>query len=130
MEAIRDMSWMRQLALSSVERFELRGFGISIVSVPPTSAHHGDRFRYRLLAIDPGIGKPILSVDLESDILGDYCLSLQLGAEHKILARFDTPPSLGDFRLRAIAEAEAVLPARPEGAARSEPGRGRKAKPR
>ncbi|MDP3176360.1 MAG: hypothetical protein Q8M76_00565 [Spirochaetaceae bacterium] len=126
MEAIRDLSWMRQLALSSVERFELRGFGIAIVSVPPTSAHHGDRFRYRLLAFDPGLGKPILSIDLESDILGDFCLSLQFGAEHKILARFDAPPSLEEFRSRAIAEAEAALPAQPEAKLQPKP----KPKPR
>jgi hypothetical protein len=113
MEALSDMTWLRQLALSSVERFELRGFGIAVVSMPPTPSHHEDRFRYRLLAFDPTLGKPVLSVDLESDILGDYCLSLQLGKEHRVLARYDFPPALPDFRARALAEAEALLPASP-----------------
>ena len=119
MEAIRDMTWLRQLALSSVERFELRGFGIALVSLPLTPSHHEDRYRYRLLAFDPGLGKPVLSVDLESDILGDFCLSLQLGAEHRVLARYDAPPPLPEFRERAMAEAEALLPAFPSVPARS-----------
>jgi hypothetical protein len=119
MEAISDMTWLRQLALSSVERFELRGFGIAVVSLPPTPAHHEDRFRYRLLAFDPTLGKPVLSVDLESDILGDYCLSLQAGKEHRVLARYDFPPALAEFRERAIAEAEAALPSAPSVPARS-----------
>ncbi|HOX31205.1 MAG TPA: hypothetical protein PLB91_02685 [Spirochaetales bacterium] len=113
MEAIRDLSWMRQLALSSVERSELRGFGIALVSVPPTQARHAERFRYRLLAFDPALGKPVLSVDLESDILGDYCLAVQEGSRHEILARFDSPPSLEEFRSRALSEADARLPKAP-----------------
>ncbi len=113
MEAIKDLSWLRQLALSSVERFDLRGYGIAVISLPPTPAHHEERFRYRLLAFDPKLGKPVLSVDLESDILGDYCLALQTAAEHRVIARYDSPPSLPEFRSRALAEAEAALPASP-----------------
>jgi hypothetical protein len=113
MEPIRDLTWLRQLALSSVERFELRGFGMALVSLPPTAARHEERFRYRLLAFDPGLGKPVLSVDLESDILGDYCLAIQAGPEHRVLARYDSPPSLPEFRERALAEAEAALPSSP-----------------
>jgi hypothetical protein len=113
MEAISDLTWLRQLSLSSVERFELRGFGIALVSIAPTPTHHEERFRYRLLAFDPTIGKPVLSVDLESDILGDFCLSLAFGREHRVLARYDSPPSLAEFRARALAEADALLPASP-----------------
>ena len=80
MEPISDLSWLRQLSFSSVERFELRGFGIAVVSMPPTPSRHEERFRYRLLAFDPGLGKPVLSIDLESDILGDFCLSSNAGA--------------------------------------------------
>jgi hypothetical protein len=110
MEALSDMTWLRQIALSSVERFELHGFGMALVSLPPTPTHHEERFRYRLLAFDPGLGKPVLSVDLESGILGDYCLALQVGREHTVLARYDFPPSLEEFRERARAEADAALP--------------------
>ncbi len=113
MEAIRDLSWMRHLALSSVERWELRGFGIALISVPPTRAHHEERFRYRLLAFDPGLGKPVLSVDLESDILGDCCLSVTTASSYDVLARYDSPPGLADFRARAVAEIETRLPAAP-----------------
>jgi hypothetical protein len=113
MEALSDLSWLRQVSLSTVERFELRGFGIALVSMPPTAAHHEERFRYRFLAFDPGLGKPVLSVDLESDILGDFCLSVQTGLEHRVLVRYDSPPSLAEFRSRALAEAEALLPSSP-----------------
>jgi hypothetical protein len=113
MEAIRDLSWLRQLYGSSVERFELRGFGIALVSLPPTAEHHEERFRYRLLAFDPGMGKPVLSVDLECDILGEYCLTRHVGNEYSVLARYDSPPSMPEFRARALAEAEAALPASP-----------------
>ncbi len=113
MEPIKDLSWLRQLSLSSVERFALHGFGMVLVSMPPTPAHHDERFRYRLLAFDPGLGKPVLSIDLETDILGDFCLSVQAGSEHRVLARYDLPPSLAEFRSRAVAEAESVLPSSP-----------------
>ncbi len=110
MEALSDLTWLRQLSLYPTERLELHGFGIAIVSIPPTPARHEERFRYRLLAFDPGLGKPVLSVDLESDILGDFCLSLQSGREHRVIARYDAPPGMEEFRARAIAEAEAALP--------------------
>jgi len=111
MEALRDLTWVRQLLLPSVERLELRGFHLAIVSVPATAVRHGDRFRYRLLAIDPSLGRPVLSVDLESDILGDYCLSVQLASEHQVLARYDRLPGIEEFRQQALAEAERRLPA-------------------
>jgi len=112
-EPISDLTWIRQLSLSSVERLSIKGFGIALVSIPTTPLHHEERFKYRLLAFDPWLGKPVLSVDLESDILGGFCLALQLGREHRILARYDSPPSLPEFRERALAEAEAALPQAP-----------------
>jgi len=118
-EAISDLTWLRQLSLSSVERFELHGFGMALVSLPPTASRHEDRFRYRLLAFDPSLGKPVMSVDLESDILGDYCLAVQAGRDHRVVARYDSPPSLEEFRERAMAEAADALPASP-----SQPQRG------
>jgi hypothetical protein len=55
----------------------------------------------------------VLSVDLESDILGDFCLAVQTSGEHRVLARYDSPPSLEEFRERALAEAESALPSSP-----------------
>ena len=113
MEAISDLTWLRQLSLSSVERFEFRGFGMALVSLAPTPARHEERFRYRLLAFDPALGKPVVSIDLESDILGDYCLAVQSGRDHRVVARYDSPPSLEEFRERAMDAAAAALPASP-----------------
>jgi hypothetical protein len=110
---VQDLSWLRQLAIAAPERFQLRGFDIAVFAIPPTSGHHEERFRYRLLAFDPGLGKPILSVDLEHDILGEWFLSTQSGTAYSIIARYDEPPTLADFRCRAVALAEASLPASP-----------------
>ncbi len=107
MEAIRDMSWMRQLALGKVEHFELGGYRFALLTVPETAIHHGDRFRFRLLGFDPSLDRPFLSVDLESDILGDYVLSVEFKGARHVLDHFDNPPSLAEFRSRAVAEAEA-----------------------
>jgi len=123
MEAIRDLTWLRQLALSSVERFSLQGYQMALVSVTPTPSHHEERFRYRLLAFDPAIGKPVLSVDLECDILGDFCLSLQTADEHRVLARYDGPPSLADFRDRALSAVQTLLPPTPGPAGSGSPAR-------
>jgi hypothetical protein len=112
-EPISDLTWIRQLSLSSVERLSIRGFDVALISIPHNPLRHDERFRYRLLAFDPWLGKPVVSVDLECDILGDFCLSIQIGREHRVLARYDSPPSLGEFRERALAEAEAVLPLSP-----------------
>lgn len=113
MEALKDFSWIRQLSLYAKERFELRGFHIVLVAVPATETHHDGRFRYRLLALDPALGRPVLSIDLESDILGDYCLSIELAEGRRVLARYDELPRLGDFRAAAFAEAERALPSGP-----------------
>jgi hypothetical protein len=126
MEAISDLTWLRQLSLSSVERFEFRGFGMALVSLAPTPARHEERFRYRLLAFDPALGKPVVSVDLESDILGDYCLAVQAGREHKVVARYDSMPSLEEFRERAMGEAAEALPASPSQAPQRGPARKRR----
>jgi hypothetical protein len=112
-EPISDLTWIRQLSLSSVERLSIKGFDVAVVSIPQNPLRHDERFKYRLLAFDPWLGKPVLSVDLESDILGDFCLSMQVGREHRILAHYDVPPNLEDFRARAVVEAEAVLPDSP-----------------
>lgn len=110
---VQDLSWLRQLAIAAPERFQLRGFDIVVFEISPTAGHHEEQFRFRLLAFDPGLGKPILSVDLEHDILGEWCLSMQSGPDYSIIARYDEPPKLADFRARAVALAEASLPAIP-----------------
>ena len=110
---LEDLSWLRQLAIAAPERFRLRGFDVAVFAIPPTSGHHEERFLYRLLAFDPSLGKPILSIDLERDILGEWCLSVQSDQNHSIIARYDEPPALDDFRARAVALAEASLPAIP-----------------
>ncbi len=110
MEALRDLTWIRHISLFSKERFDLRGYHFVLVSVPATETHHADRFRFRLVAIDPALGKAVLSIGLENDILGDYCYSVQVASEQHILGRFDCLPSIEEFRTMALAEAEKRLP--------------------
>ena len=109
MEAIRDMTWMLQLPGAETERIVNRGFDLVVFAVPATASHHENRYRYRLLAFAPAFNKPVLAIDLESDILGDYCFSLQEGGEYRILARYDECPSYADFRTRALAVADERL---------------------
>lgn len=108
----QDLSWLRQLASAAPERLKLRGFDLVVFEIPLTSEHHEERYRYRLLAFDPLLSAPVISVDLEHDILGGWCLSTRQGQEYKIVARYDEPPGLADFRDRAIDLAEKHLPAR------------------
>lgn len=111
MEPIRDLSWMRELqAAARRERLDLRGFRVSIIALTPTAARHQERYRFRLLAFDPVLGRPVLSVDLENDILGEYCLSVQEGESHQVLGRYDQAPSYESFRERALNEAATRLP--------------------
>jgi hypothetical protein len=125
-DMLRELLWLRQLAIAAPERLKLRGFDIAIFAIPPTPERHEERFRYRLLAIDPGLGKPILSIDLESDILGEWCLSLQSGSDYRIAARYDEPPDLASFRDQALALADSSLPATPSSPPPRGPARKRK----
>ncbi|MBU0928030.1 MAG: hypothetical protein KKA67_09795 [Spirochaetes bacterium] len=123
MDALQDRSWMRQLYASSpAERFERGKFSVVCVSVAPSDAHHFDRYRYRLFYLEKGGSEPVLAVDLESDILGSWRLTVSTAEGSRIRASFDVPPGYEAFKAAALAAADETLGA----TGRGRPGNGDK----
>jgi len=107
---IADFSWLRDVSSGALaERFFIRGFRVDIYAVKPTSVRHLERFRFRLLVFDKALARPLLSIGLESDILGEYLLSVQRGTERSIPERYDSVPTYEFFRDRAVRIAREYL---------------------
>jgi len=110
-----DFGWRRDLGLASRrESGELAGSPWAILSFAETSIHHENRCLWRFVVFAPGEARraPVLSVDLEKDILGDFCLSLASGGKRRILEHLGaSAPSYEDFKARALAAAGAALAA-------------------
>ena len=103
MEALQDMSWMRQLYASSpLERFKRGAFSVGALAARGGSARHDGRYRYRLLFFGPRDAKPVMAINLESDILGSWRLTMQSGSSSHIVASFDEAPSYEDFKALAL----------------------------
>jgi hypothetical protein len=103
METIGDLSWMGQLAGGALERFDLRGFSIAVVSPTGSRASvRGGTYLFRLLASPPGDRRPVYAINLESSILGDWLLTEQIGHAHSVLEHLAAPLSHEEFRIRAL----------------------------
>jgi hypothetical protein len=115
MEPIRDLSWMAQLALGALERFELNGWAVAAVGAvhggggglqgSKGSSRGGSTYRFRLLFSEPGDRRPVYAINLESSILGGWVISEQEGATHRILDRLPMPLAYEEFRIRALERA-------------------------
>ena len=107
MDALRDALWMRELYSSSpVERFEQGRFSVVYIASTPNAEHHNQRYRYRLFFFEHGGTKPVMAVNMESDLLGTWRLTLMTAAETRIVASFDLPPDYGAFKAMALNAAE------------------------
>lgn len=103
MEALRDLSWMRLLySVGPAERFKLGRFRVLALVVPPTPAHHNERYRYRLLCFEGLASSPCVAVNMESDLLGAWLLTVQSGATRRVAASFDALPPYERFRELAM----------------------------
>lgn len=121
MEPLRDLTWMKFLLTGPpAEKTERSGFSASIVSVPRTKERHLERYRYRAFVFEPDARSPVLAVNLESDILGEYLLTLEDSRGRSVLERYDREPAYEEFRVRALEEAGRRMPPGPE---KSEPPR-------
>ncbi len=113
MEPIRDLSWMAQLALGPLERFELNGWAVAAVGTGAGSAaaggkgaqRSGSTYRFRLLFSEPADRRPVYAVNLENSILGGWVISEQEGSTHRIVDRLSLPLSYEEFRIRALERA-------------------------
>lgn len=111
MEPLRDLTWMRYLVTGPpVEKAERPGYTAVFVVVPRTKERHLERYRYRAFVFEPATRSPILAVNLESDILGEYILTLEDARGQSVLERYDRELSYEEFRTRTLAEAERRMP--------------------
>jgi hypothetical protein len=102
---IVDLSWIRDLGLAvRRESGSMVGHEWVLLSFPETSVHHDERCLWRLVVFAKAWHEPRFSIDLERDILGDFCLSLHEGANCRILDRYGSAPRYEAFRRLALAE--------------------------
>ncbi len=123
MEPLRDLTWMRHLLTGPpAERVERPGYAAVFVAIPRTKERHLERYRFRAFVFEPSARSPVLAVNLESDILGEYILTLEDARGRSVLDRFDREPSYEEYRNRVLEEAGRRMPpggpaARPRGGA-------------
>lgn len=109
MERLKDPAWIKDLySAEKLEHFDWGGLRVEAFSVKPTSLHHLSPHRYRLLFFDPS-DNPILSTDLESDILGDLILVIRCSTSTFVHERFPTAPSYERFKALSITAADSLL---------------------
>lgn len=107
MDVLPDAAWMRDLCLSSpLERFRRGRFVATAVAAHPTAARHQERYRYRLFLTEAGQAHPAIAVNLESDLLGTWRLTLSTASGTRIAAAFDEPPGYEVFKALALALAD------------------------
>ncbi len=107
MDTLHDVSWIRYLYTSvTLERFNEGSFRVVSVMVPDSSVHHNERYRYRMLFFETITVTPVLAINLESDMMGLWCMSLQTGSSRKVLMHFDEAPGYDAFRKLALIHAE------------------------
>jgi hypothetical protein len=96
-----------------------------MVSMPRTKERHNERYLYRAFFFEPSGKSPVLAVNLESDILGEYLLTVEDAQERLVRARYDQEPPFEEFRAKALAEADhhfkARAPAKRPAASRQTP---------
>ena len=107
METLQDVSWIRYLYTSvTLERFNEGSFRVVSVMVPDSSIHHNERYRYRMLFFEAVSASPVLAINLESDMMGLWCMSIQTGNSRTVLQHFDEAPGYDAFRALALVNAE------------------------
>ena len=113
-EPLRDLTWIKYLLRGPpVERLERKGYTVSLVSVPRTTERHNERYRYRAFVFEASGKIPVLAVNLESDILGEYMLTVEDARERQVRTRYDGEPSFEEFRAKALEEADHRFKAHP-----------------
>jgi hypothetical protein len=122
MQEIQDLSWMKQLIASSKqEHLMFEKYRLVLFAAAPTALRRLDRFRYRALFFEDARHRPFLTINLESTILGDFCLTIERSSEHTVLARFDAAPSYAFFRETVLSRAKEFIPAKKTKTGRQKP---------
>jgi len=128
MDVLKDVSWMKYLYAGTVaERFNWGSFSIASTIAPAGRAGVHDRYKFRMFIFEGASSAPCAVINLETDLLGLWKLSAQLGDERLVLASFDQAPDYDAFRSLAIAAMDglpglsAQRPAKKTGARASTP---------
>ncbi|MCK7506546.1 MAG: hypothetical protein MZV70_22470 [Desulfobacterales bacterium] len=108
MEPLRDLTWMKYL-LTGPPPNGRSGRGSPRLSPGAPGPRSGTwrRYRFRAFVLEPSARSPVLAVNLESDILGEYLLTLEDARGRSVLDRYDREPAYEEYRIRALEEAGA-----------------------
>ena len=105
--SIHDFSWMVQLLSEHIrERFTYAGFRAVGLEISPASR---SPYRFRMLFFPGSSQKPVLSLNLETSILGSSCFTEQDGDRHVNLGPADPETTYDVFREKALSEAKRIL---------------------
>lgn len=111
MQAISDLTWLKHLTTGRVlERFPFEQHQAVALRISATGGSSLDQYHLRILFFPPDSSRPVLSLNLESSILGEYLLTLQSGSEHRVFGRVTEPMSYPDFKRWALQVAREELP--------------------
>ena len=103
MDALQDVTWIKHLHSSTpVDRFIHGCFKVVAIAIPSTDAHHNEQYRYRMFFFDGTGSSPVIAVNLESDLLDGWRLTVQTGASRRIVDRFDAVPAYETFKALAL----------------------------
>ncbi len=109
-QALSDLTWLKHLMTGQVlEEFSFEGYRTVAVRIPTTARSAVNQFHLRMLFFPAGSSRPVLCVNLESSILGEYLLTLQSGGTHRTLGSVSEPLSYPDFKGRALMAARQEL---------------------
>ena len=109
MEPIIDFTWMQQMMTAKVrEKFMYHDYRAVALEIP-TRAIQRSPYHYRILFFSNDSHKPVLSLNLESLILGSYCFTEHSGKDHLNLGHTDNELSYEDFKKWAMERAKKDL---------------------
>ena len=112
METITDYTWMKHLYSGEIlEKFDYGIFQAVALKIPSTRDHHLNQYHYRILFFPKDSNKPVLAVNLESSIIGSYCLTEQIGKQHLNFGPVSDSTTYKSFKLKALRQAEKELSA-------------------
>ena len=104
---IQDLSWMKHIFTGAVrERFAYSGFRVVCIELDP--ATHSS-YRFRMLFFAESEHKPVLSINLETSILGSSCITQHLANTHNNLGPAEDEMSFESFKELALNRADVVL---------------------
>ena len=109
MEPIYDFSWMQQMMTAKVrEKFTFNDYRAVALEIPPKTIQRSP-YHYRILFFSRESQKPVLSLNLESSILGSYCFTEHQGKDHLNLGHTDDDLSYDEFKKWAMERAKKDL---------------------